>query len=65
MKKSGKSESEIINDGKSAPWKVAIAIKVGLAVADEPPRESRRAVFPHRASLNGCAVEIAKGCSFV
>lgn len=25
MKKSGKSESEIMNDGKSAPWKVAIA----------------------------------------
>ena len=25
MKKSGKSESEIIHDGKSAPWKVAIA----------------------------------------
>ena len=25
MKKRGKSESEIIHDGKSAPWKVAIA----------------------------------------
>ena len=40
-------------------------IKVGLAVADEPPRRSRRAVFPHRAPLNGSAVGSTRRCSLV
>lgn len=44
---------------------VRVAIKVGLPVAEQPPRRSRRAVFPHRAPLNGRAVESARRCSSV
>ena len=42
MKKSGKSESEIIHDGKSAPWKVAIAKR--LTQTSAPGDNGRKSV---------------------
>ena len=44
---------------------IFFAIKVEPPVAGRPPRRSLRAVLPHRAPLNGRAVEVARLVSTV
>lgn len=55
----------VIMDYFSCFVEIIFVIKVGLPVAGQPPRRSLRAVLPHRAPLNGRAVELARWVSSV